>query len=174
MEGDEMEQGFTRGEDASLSPERPSGSTYWLIVGYESGWMEIFVTELGGEHSIPVFSFEEEARMFLEREAGAGWQVRETGGGELVSLLYGPCRSIEYVTLDPLPRMVAGEISALTSMDRECFVESIVNRRTNSSTPAAGLKQPVRKSNGHPQDRPRTKEFRRNVATFRRYPESSG
>jgi hypothetical protein len=50
--------------------------------------------------------FEEEAELFF-RLGGydAQWRVRESCAGELVSMLYGPCKSVKSVALDSLPGM---------------------------------------------------------------------
>jgi len=74
---------------------------------------------------LPVFSFEEEAEMFLrlgllEKE---GWRVRETTCGELTSVLYGMCRDVTHVSLDPLPGMVE-----LVSLSRKTFVRTLLAR----------------------------------------------
>ena len=71
---------------------------------------------------MPVFSSRKEAETFLLREGvGGGWQVREATCGELVSVLYGPCRNVEHVTLDPLPDMVER-----VSLSHKAFVEALL------------------------------------------------
>jgi hypothetical protein len=41
-------------------------SSWWLIVNHESGWMEVLTLSLaGGEKMLPVFSFKEEAELFV-------------------------------------------------------------------------------------------------------------
>ncbi len=79
---------------------------------------------------LPVFSFEEEAEMFLNMEyAAEGWQVRETAREELVSVLYGPCREVTHVALDPVPRILE-----LVRLSREDFIRVLLSELT---TPAA-------------------------------------
>jgi len=76
---------------------------------------------------LPVFSFREEAEMYLLIEkSGEDWQAREIGAGELVSVLYGSCASVRSVALDPLPSMLADEVAELVSLDRERFVSRVV------------------------------------------------
>lgn len=88
---------------------------------------------------LPVFSFAEEARLFLQvggfGDAGSvsdpardGWRVRETAPGELASMLLGPCRGVERVALDPLPGAGAGPVNRLVSLDREGFLEILRGR----------------------------------------------
>jgi len=78
--------------------------------------------------ALPVFSFEEEAEMFLQLETpGIYWQASETTPGELVSLLDGPCAEVKSVALDPLP-VVDGEIVAdLTGRGRNRFVQNLMD-----------------------------------------------
>ena len=66
--------------------------------------MEVLRATLAScEKALPVFSFEEEARMFLELGALDGWRVREPAVGKLTSVLFGPCAGVRRVALDPLP-----------------------------------------------------------------------
>lgn len=85
----------------SRAPRRP----LWLITNHENGRMGVFT--LGSdddEETLPIFSFEEEAEMFLRLgETGTGWRARETAAGELISLLRGPYAGVKRVALDPLP-----------------------------------------------------------------------
>jgi hypothetical protein len=61
---------------------RQPGSTYWLIAKDQSGRAEMLTIECGGERALPVFSFEEEAELFLGLGGvGGGWWVRESGPG---------------------------------------------------------------------------------------------
>jgi hypothetical protein len=56
---------------------------FWLIARRRTGGMEVLTTFLarGGE-ALPVFSFEDEANMFLRLGTqGDDWQARETVGG---------------------------------------------------------------------------------------------
>src|SRR3954468_3076028 len=77
---------------------------FWLIARHRTGEIEVLTTNLarGGE-ALPVFSFEDEANVFLRLGAlGDDWRARETGGGELVSVLCGPCAGVDRVVLDPI------------------------------------------------------------------------
>ncbi len=106
-------------------------SSWWLIVNHERGWMEVLVLRLaGGEKMVlPVFSFKEEAELFLGLGASfarGGWLARETGAGELVSLLLGPLSGVERVALDPLPGRLAETVIGLVSTDRATFIEGLL------------------------------------------------
>ena len=57
-----------------------------------------------------------------------GWQARESTAGELISVLCGPCASVERVALDPLPEMVLERTVRLVSLSRERFVDLVLSR----------------------------------------------
>ncbi len=100
-----------------------------MIVEDEAGRVDVLTTSLAtGEEALPVFSFEDEARMFLELGAlGADWRVRVTSPGELISVLFCLCASVKRVALDPLPDSDGAALNDLVSMEREAFVESLLN-----------------------------------------------
>jgi hypothetical protein len=92
-----------------------------LIARIEHGRIEVLT--LDSKKTLPVFSSEDEAEMFLRLEGVAdGWQVSESRGGELVSMLYGLCAGVRKVALDPLPEMVADRTVGLVSLDRKRFI----------------------------------------------------
>ena len=100
---------------------------YWLIV--KDGYDRVEVLTIGtpdGLQALPVFSFEEEAEMFLRlRGSRDGWRLRETGTGELLSMLYTILRDVRYVTLDPIPENSGLNGSGLLSISRKTFVERL-------------------------------------------------
>ncbi|HZB83227.1 MAG TPA: hypothetical protein VE288_10360 [Rubrobacteraceae bacterium] len=103
---------------------------YWMITRNDNGPLEVLTTGLtSGEEALAVFSHQEEAEMFLKLwEVGFDcWQVRESTAGELISVLYGPCASVERVALDPLPEMVLERTVGLVSLSRERFVELVLS-----------------------------------------------
>jgi hypothetical protein len=91
---------------------------------------------------LPVFSFEEEAEMFLGfRDVDDDWRVRESGAGELVSVLYGPCAGVKEVALDPLPEMVVERTIGLVSLVRERFIGHIIERGATGGR-CLGIREP--------------------------------
>jgi hypothetical protein len=101
---------------------------FWLIVKYRTGGMEVLRIKLASrEEALPVFSFEDEARMFFELGTSDGWRVRETAAGELISILFGPCAGVRWVALDPLPGPDAAALADLVSMRRKAFMASLLN-----------------------------------------------
>ena len=112
---------------AGGQPGRSPGSTYWLIAKTRHDRVEVLTIERGSEELLPVFSHEEEAESFLRLGGvGDGWRVRQSGAGEIISVLYGPCADVGSVALDPLPEMLAEEAVGLVSLSRERFVERLV------------------------------------------------
>ena len=103
----------------------------WLIVrGDCSPQMKVLTINLCGDReALPVFSFKEEAEMFLRLTMpGKGWYVRETTTGELISVLYGPCAGVERVVLDPLPEIFTEAMTYLVSLRRERFVRVLMGK----------------------------------------------
>ena len=95
----------------------------WLIARYRTRAMETLKIPLTtGDEALPVFSFEDEARMFLRLgKLNDDWRVRETGAGEIISMLYSLCVCVDNVVLDPLPAPFSGS-NDLLSVEREAFM----------------------------------------------------
>jgi hypothetical protein len=109
---------------------------HWLITKHLTSRMDIFTTRLSGDgKALAVFSFEEEAQMFLDlRLAGSKdeWKVRQTSVGELVSVLYGPCSDTKKVVLDPVPKVGKEEITELLIMHRHDFLRFLLGEEVPS------------------------------------------
>ena len=104
----------------------------WLIVKQRHGGLEVLT--IGGR-VLPVFSFREKSEAYLRLEGADNcWRARETTCGELVSVLYGPCREAERVCLDPLP-----EIVEPVSMSRKAFVEALLASNASSAVEEARI-----------------------------------
>lgn len=110
--------------NGALTPKRTS---YWLLVKDKCNDTDIFTNGLlDGQRALAVFSFVEEAEMFLcLRGSADGWRVRETTAGELLSLFYTKLRGITHVTLDPIPENSFLNASGLLSTTREYFMERL-------------------------------------------------
>ena len=134
-------------ETAGGVPRRAGTQRYWVIAkdpkdGF--GQLEVLTVDLDGTgEALPVFSFEEEAEMFLWLQTTEdGREVRETTPGQLVSILYGPCADVGRVMLDPLPEIGARMQIGLLGMDRNDFVESVMGARS-LETPYKPLRRTV-------------------------------
>lgn len=113
---------------------RKAGRSLWLITKHITNTMDIFTTNLCGDgKALVVFSFEEEAEMFLDFRLAAsqdGWKVRQTSVGELVSILCGPCSGTEKIVLDPLPEIGGEALADLLSMPRNDFFRSLLGEES--------------------------------------------
>src|ERR687897_2981514 len=122
-------------ETARGVSRRAGTQRFWVIAkdakdGF--GQPNLLTVDLDGTgQALPVFSFEEEAEMFLCLQTTEdGREARETTPGQLVSILYGPCADVGRVMLDPLPEIGARVQISLLGMDRNDFVESVMGARS--------------------------------------------
>ena len=103
-------------------------TVYWLIENLGAGQPEGLTVRVdAGREALPVFSFPEEAEMFL-RLGGLeerGWRIVACTAGELLSRLPGYRRvGIELVALDPLPEMMCPALDttiALVTLSLRAF-----------------------------------------------------
>jgi hypothetical protein len=95
-------------------------TTYWLIEHSEAGWPEAFTVRIDeGREALPVFSFPEEAEMFVTLGGleERGWRTAESTAGEILSRL-AECRrtGVGLVALDPLPEMMGPMFDATIAL----------------------------------------------------------
>lgn len=125
-------------DEASGVGPRP-GVTAWQmwLISHDSD-VSWGVLRAAGDDTLPVFSFEEEAEMFLHLGGfGEGWRVRRVTSRELASLLEGPsCAGVTRVALDPLPGAHGKALMGLVSVDRPDFVRSMLGAREPSAAGA--------------------------------------
>lgn len=95
-------------------------TTYWLIEHSETGWPEAFTVRIDAEReALPVFSFPEEAEMFvtLGGLGERGWRTAESTAGEILSRLAEYRRAgVGLVALDPLPEMMGPMFDATIAL----------------------------------------------------------
>lgn len=104
-----------------------SRSSWWLVARND-GPLEVLT--LDGGATLPVFSGEGEAEMFLWlREAREfGWEVHESSAEELTFVLSGPRSHVGLVALDPSTEIFDGQVAQSPGLSREDFLEWIVSR----------------------------------------------
>ena len=109
-------------------PKAPEGPRYWMISGGTEP-ADVFVLDLAGlGKTLPVFSFREEAELFLTLgDLGAGWRALEGGAAEFTSLFLGSCADVENVVLDPLPAMLYDSTAGLVSVSLDRFVKRFLD-----------------------------------------------
>src|SRR5919199_2058765 len=106
----------------------PDPVSYWLIAEKRNNRLEaLTIRAYDEQETLPVFSSEEEAELFLGFGGiTGGWRARESSAGELVSVLSGPCADVKKVALDPSPEMVVEGTVRLVSLPRESFMNLIM------------------------------------------------
>lgn len=99
-------------------------AVYWLISD-GTGPSGAYVADhavLG--RSLPVFSFREEAELFLALGGlGDSWRAVDSGPGDFLALFFGPRADVRSVVLDPLPAMLRDGTAGLVSLSLEGFVD---------------------------------------------------
>ena len=99
-------------------------SPYWLLAKRRRDRLEVLTTSLAdGRRVLPVFSFEEEADLYLWLSIRGSWRVRQTEVGELLSLLYCLCNKVDLVALDPISDGETDVMDRLVSLKRERFMD---------------------------------------------------
>lgn len=114
-------------------PERPP---YWLIAdcGGHGGYLVPFTVMSDVGEMLPVFGHRDEAGRFLPlTDAEGAWEVRETGAGELVSILSSLCAHVRRVVLDPSPEEDIEVWTELASLGRRGFIESLIGREESAA-----------------------------------------
>jgi hypothetical protein len=106
--------------------------SYWLLVKCKRGKLEVLTTSLADDRRVlPVFSFEEEANLYLRLGIRGSWRVRQTEAGELVSLLCGLCNKVELVALDPMSDVEIDVMDRLVSLERKRFMDVLLRREAS-------------------------------------------
>ena len=95
-------------------------TTYWLVESSETVLPEPFTVRIDAEmEALPVFSFPEEAEMFVTLGGleERGWRTAESTAGEILSRLAEYRRAgIGLVALDPLPEMMGPMFSTTIAL----------------------------------------------------------
>jgi hypothetical protein len=118
-------------------------SPYWLLAKRRLGRLEVLTTSLAdGRRVLPIFSFEEEANLYLSLGAEGSWRVRQTEVGELLSLLYCLCNKVEVVALDPVSEIETDVLCRLVSFERERFVDVFLRRRVSAREELGSMPAP--------------------------------
>lgn len=104
------------------------GAKHWLISG-GAGLADVLTLDLDGVgRTLPVFSFREEAELFLALSGlDDGWLASENGVGDLVALFLGDGADVESVILDPLPAMLSDSSAGLVALSLGRFVDRFLS-----------------------------------------------
>ncbi len=117
---------------------------FWLIVStdVEGGEPEPLNADVPGRgRALAVFSFEEEARMYLWLRAPRGrWRVEEVAVEKLASMLLSGARSrVGWIALDPIPEPSYSLAVSLGAMSREGFLGFLSVSQARPRTPPPGV-----------------------------------
>ncbi len=119
----------------------------WLILtdGREGGKTNLLIVELPGKGEVlPVFSFEEEARLYLWVEGlGDRWRVEATESKRLASVLSGACSRFEWVALDPMGERWVRGANQLVCMSGERFLSHLSRGPENTTISEGNGIEPV-------------------------------
>lgn len=116
----------------------------WLIADRTNGKMDVFTLDGGGDRVLPVFSFRDEAEMYVRLQIGTpGWEPRASSPAEIVSVLYGPLSDVARVALDPLPEVCGASFLDLLCVRREAFVRSLVGGASGAASAGSSDRHPA-------------------------------
>ena len=114
---------------------------FWVVCADQEGFGGPLAVGLPGlGKAVAVFSFEEEALLYLRLRDSGGLRVRRVAGRLLLDLLSGRWAGFRSVALDPVPELDAGTLLPLTTTSRERFVRflrSVEERKAREAVPAA-------------------------------------
>ncbi len=93
--------------------------------------------ELAGlGRTLPVFSFPEEAEMFLALDGlGGGWDVRGGVADDFFPHLFGPRADVESVVLDPLPGTLGDSSEGPVGIGPERFLDRFLGVSAPDAVP---------------------------------------
>ncbi len=113
-----------------------TGAVYWLICD-GTGPPGALVLDLAGLGcTLPVFSFPEEAEMFLRLDGlGGDWEVREGVADDFFPHFFGPRAGVESVVLDPLPGALGDGAAGAVGIGPERFVDRFLGASDPGAVP---------------------------------------
>jgi hypothetical protein len=109
----------------------------WLIANLKDGKMDALTLDGGGDRVLPVFSFRDEAEMYVRLQLGTpGWEPRGFSADEIASMLYRSLSDVARVALDPLPEVCDKTLLDLLCVRRDAFVRSLLGEEGDLAAPA--------------------------------------
>ena len=122
--------------DGRSSVRRGRSETWWMISREGARGVEPLTLGRPGRRALALFGFAEEAALYLHLAdlENDGWWVRESGPGEVASMLFGPCAGVNLVALDPLPVGVDGTLESICT-DKRRFLARLMRAGTSDQRP---------------------------------------
>jgi hypothetical protein len=119
----------------------------WLIANLKDGKMVALTLNGGGGRVLPVFSFRDEAEMYVRLQLTApGWEPREFSADEIASMLYRSLSDVSRVALDPLPEVCDKTVLDLLCVGRETFVRTLTGVERGEDPAEAARGRPAEAS----------------------------
>ena len=119
----------------------------WLIASLTDGKTDVLTLDGGGDRVLPVFSFRDEADMYVHLQLGTpGWGPRVFSADEIVSMLHRSLSDVTRVALDPLPEVCDETVLDLLCVGRETFVRSLTGVKRGEAPAEAALGRPAEAS----------------------------
>jgi hypothetical protein len=120
----------------------------WLIANPTDGKMDaLTLNGGGGGRVLPVFSFRDEAEMYIRLQLTApGWEPREFSADEIASMLYRSLSDVSRVALDPLPEVCDKTVLDLLCVGRGTFVRSLTGVKKGEAPAQAAQGRPAEAS----------------------------
>lgn len=126
----------------------PGGPRVYWLLSKRGRAHEIFLI-VGGDESgfgkaLPVFTAECLAAAFLDSSGlwDGAWRSRRVAGGELISLLCGPCGRVVGVALDPLGDSVVAGAGLRADVGRVGFLDMLSGRNRREKAGSRPLVAP--------------------------------
>ena len=114
-----------------------AGRARWLIVSLTDGKSDVLTLDGGGDRVLPVFSFRDEAEMYVHLHLGTpDWGPRVFSADQIVSMLLGSLSDASRVALDPLPEACDKTLLDLLCVRRDAFVRSLLGEEGDFAAPA--------------------------------------
>ncbi len=114
---------------------------FWVVCP-EGFWGPLAVDLPGLGRAVALFSFEEEALLYLGLggwNEACGLRARRVSGAGLLKLLSGRWAGYRSVALDPIPELGAGTLLPLTNTSRERFVRFLRSAQERGGALPAAL-----------------------------------
>ena len=128
MEVTTTERGHRAVRDKVTRPTLRPVPLYYAIARHGQDGLRLLPVPLGfDEEALVAFlSWGAAQRYFLSEVFSGEWYARECSRGELISLLLGPYKSIEWVLLDPFRGSLTARSVQTTLMNRERFLDHLL------------------------------------------------
>ena len=129
------EQKRTRRAASGVLRHRPRTTFLHLPMTGEGATNLLRVPVASRGEALVVFSSRDAARRALPSGALPGGRgTRVCSGGEIVSLLFGPYRDVEWVLFDPLPgRLLKAAVAEADLVSRDRFMDFLLDRQVLAS-----------------------------------------